>query len=58
MLDAERTSVRAYADLATRADGRDALTRRLAEDFLGEAVSGEQELERLLGEDAPSLDGR
>lgn len=58
VLDAERASVRVYAELLAKADGRDALTRRLAEDFLGEAVSGEQELERLLGEEAPSLDGR
>jgi len=58
VLDAERTSIRTYAALVSRAGERDVLTRRLAEDYLGEAVAGEQQLERLLGEDAPGLDGR
>ena len=58
VLDAERTSIRTFEAIRLRASRADALTRRLAEDFLAEAVSEEQELERLIGDAAPGKDGR
>ena len=59
VLDAERTSARTFEELRRLSErAGDALTRRLAEDFLAQAVSSEQELEKLLGDDAPGMDGR
>lgn len=59
VLDAERTSARTFEELRRLAErSGDALTRRLAEEFLAQAVAAEQDLERLLGETAPEMDGR
>lgn len=59
VLDAERTSARTFEELRRSAErAGDALTRRLAEEFLAQAVSAEQDLEQLLGESAPEMDGR
>jgi bacterioferritin len=58
VLDAERTSVRTYRALHDRAAGRDPLTERLAVDLLAAAVANEEEIERLLGDPAPAMDGR
>jgi hypothetical protein len=58
VLDAERTSARTFEELRRLAESAgDALTRRLAEEFLAQAVSAEQDLEQLLGESAPGMDG-
>jgi bacterioferritin len=58
VLDAERTSMRSYHDLEEKTRGSDLLTHALVLEFLREAVVGEREFERLLGEPAPEMDGR
>ena len=58
VLDAERTSMRTYHELERRTSGADPDTHALVLEFLREAIRGEEELERLLGEPAPEMDGR
>jgi bacterioferritin len=58
VLDAERTSMRTYHDLERRTAGGDMMTHALAVELERAAVRGEEELERLLGEPAPEMDGR
>jgi len=58
VLDAERTSMRTFHELERRTAGTDVITHALVREFLCEAVRGEEELERLLGEPAPEMDGR
>jgi bacterioferritin len=57
VLDAERTSMRMHHDLHQRSRERDPVTASLMLQLLGECTQGEQQLERLLGEEAPELDG-
>ena len=56
VLDAERTSIRTYGELAelTR---KDFVTHRMAVEFLAEATEGEEKVERLLGDSAPRMSG-
>jgi bacterioferritin len=58
VLDAERTSMRSYHSLAEKTRGSDLVTHALVLELLREAVAGEREFERLLGEPAPEMDGR
>jgi bacterioferritin len=58
VLDAERTSLRTYQRLYDLTREHDPVTQALALDFLREAVHGEEQLERLLGEPAPELEGQ
>jgi bacterioferritin len=58
VLDAERTSLRTYQRLYELARDHDPVTQALALDLLREAVHGEEQLERLLGEPAPELEGQ
>jgi ferritin-like protein len=58
VLDAERTSVRTYDALERLAADGDRLTHALALDMLADAVRAEQELERLIDDAAPAMDGR
>jgi bacterioferritin len=58
VLDAERTSLRTYQRLYELARDHDPVTQALALDLLREAVHGEEQLERLLGEPAPKLEGQ
>jgi len=58
VLDADRTSLRTFQRLHDLTRNRDVLTETLIVDMLRQAVAGEQELERLLSEDAPEMTGR
>lgn len=58
VLDAERTSLRTYQRLYELARDHDPVTQALALDLLRAAVHGEEQLERLLGEPAPELEGQ
>jgi bacterioferritin len=57
VLDAERTSLRSFVELHELVRDRDPLTAALCLALLGEAVAGEQQLERLLNEPAPEMTG-
>jgi bacterioferritin len=58
VLDAERTSLRTYQRLYEQTREYDPVTQALALDFLREAIHGEEQLERLLGEPIPELEGQ
>jgi bacterioferritin len=58
VLDAERTSFRTYQRLYVETREHDPVTQALALELLVEAVHGEEELERLLGEPAAELEGQ
>ncbi|MDC4227130.1 MAG: ferritin-like domain-containing protein [Candidatus Manganitrophus sp.] len=58
VLDAERTSIRTYRALSEKIREKDSVTQALAVELFREAVEGEEEIERLLGEPAPEMDGR
>jgi bacterioferritin len=58
VLDADRTSLRTFQHLLDLTRNRDVLTETLVVDMLRQAVAGEQELERLLSEEAPEMTGR
>jgi len=58
VLDAERTSLRTYDELAELSARGDRLTHRLAVDVLADAVRAEQEIERLIDDAAPGMTGR
>jgi bacterioferritin len=58
VLDADRTSLRTFQRLHELTRNRDVLTETLILEMLREAVAGEQEVERLLSEDAPEMTGR
>jgi bacterioferritin len=58
VLDAERTSLRTFAALYEATRDRDPLTNALMLSLLGEAVRGEQQLERLLADPAPEMTGQ
>ena len=58
VLDAERTSIRSYHSLQEKTRGSDLVTHALVLELLREAIAGESEFERLLGEPAPEMDGR
>ncbi len=58
VLDAERTSIRTYQGLYEKTRESDPVTQALATALLAEAVAGEEQIERLLGEPAPEMDGR
>jgi ferritin-like protein len=47
-----------YHDLEEKTRGSDVVTHALVLELLKEAVAGEREFERLLGEPAPEMDGR
>ena len=57
VLDAERTSLRTYQALYDRTHTKDPVTSGLAQEFLAAAVHGEEELERLIGDPAPTMKG-
>jgi bacterioferritin len=57
VLDAERTSLRTYQALYDRTHPKDPVTSLLAQEFLAAAVHGEEELERLIGDSAPTMSG-
>jgi bacterioferritin len=58
VLDADRTSLRTFQHLHEATRNRDVLTEALVLDMLRQAVAGEQELERLLSDEAPEMTGR
>jgi len=58
VLDAERTSIRTYRRLGEKTLEKDPVTQLLTIELLAEAVEGEEQIERLLGEPAPEMDGR
>jgi bacterioferritin len=58
VLDAERTSIRTYRRLYEKTLEKDSVTQLLATELLAEAVEGEEQIEKLLGEPAPEMDGR
>jgi ferritin-like protein len=58
VLDAERTSLRTYEALYQRTHDKDLVTERLVGEFLTAVVSGEEELERLIGDSAPEMQGK
>jgi bacterioferritin len=58
VLDAERTSIRTYRRLYEKTAEKDAVTQLLAIELLAKAVEGEEQIEKLLGEPAPEMDGR
>ncbi|MBI3802579.1 MAG: hypothetical protein HY282_02315 [Nitrospirae bacterium] len=58
VLDAERTSIRSYHALYEKTEKNDPVTHALVLEFLRDAVVGEEELERTLGEPAPEMDGK
>ncbi len=58
VLDAERTSIRTYDALERLTATGDPLTHALVLDVLADAVRAEQELERLIDDPAPGMDGR
>jgi bacterioferritin len=57
VLDAERTSLRTYQRLYERTRQSDPVTALLAQEYLAATVQGEDELERLIGDHAPSMKG-
>ncbi len=57
VLDAERTSLRTYQKLYKETHEKDPLTEQIVLDYLTAAVQGEEELERLIGDSAPEMDG-
>jgi bacterioferritin len=57
VLDAERTSIRTYEQLHDQAKEKDVVSALLLQEFLAAAVHGEEKLERLLGDEAPEMDG-
>ena len=57
VLDAERTSLRTYWHLYTRTRADDPVTALLAQEYLAATVQGEEELERLIGDDAAEMKG-
>ena len=57
VLDAERTSLRTYQRLYERTRDSDPVTALLAQEYLAATVQGEDELERLIGDHAPSMKG-
>jgi ferritin-like protein len=58
VLDADRTSIRTHHLILDLTRDKDALTSALALELLSEAVRGERELERLLGQQAPEMTGQ
>lgn len=58
VLDAERTSLRTYQRLHAHTRDTDPVTALLAQECLADTVRGEEELERLIGDDAPGMTGR
>lgn len=58
VLDAERTSLRTFDALCAAARGKDPVTERLAQDLLVEMAAGEEEIEKLIGDPAPRMDGK
>jgi ferritin-like protein len=58
VLDAERTSVRTYDEIERLAADGDPLTHALVVSVLADAVRAEEELERLIDDAAPTMDGR
>ena len=58
VLDAERTTARTQQQLYEKTHDTDPLTASLALSLLAEALRGEQEMEKLLGESHPEMDGR
>jgi bacterioferritin len=58
VLDAERTSIRTYQSFYEKMREKDPVTHTLAAELLREAIEGEEEIERLLGQPAPEMDGR
>jgi ferritin-like protein len=58
VLDAERTSVRTHQRILELTRDGDPLTSMLALSLLDEAVRGEHQLERLLGQQAPEMTGQ
>jgi bacterioferritin len=58
VLDAERTSIRTYRRLCEKMLEKDPVTQLLAIELLAEAVEGEEEIEKLLGQPAPEMDGQ
>jgi bacterioferritin len=57
VLDAERTSLRTYHRLYSHTQAKDPVTALLAQEYLAAVVAGEEELERLIGDHAPSMRG-
>ena len=57
VLDAERTSLRTYKRLYEQTRDADPVTALLAQEYLAATVQGEDELERLIGDHAPSMSG-
>jgi ferritin-like protein len=57
VLDAERTSLRTYAALHERTRAGDVVTETLAAEFLTATVRNEEEIERLIGDSAPTMTG-
>lgn len=58
VLDAERTSLRTYHALHEHIASRDVVTEALVAELLAAAVHNEETIERLLGDPAPTMDGR
>jgi bacterioferritin len=58
VLDAERTSLRTYHRLYEQTRDKDPVTQALALELFREAVRGEEQLEHLLGQPAPELEGQ
>jgi ferritin-like protein len=57
VLDAERTSVRTYEALYRLTREKDPVTALMAQEYLAAVVRGEDELERLIGDRAPRMQG-
>ena len=57
VLDADRTSIRTFHRLHQLTRESDAITASLALDMLSQGVRGEQELEHLVSESAPEMNG-
>jgi len=57
VLDAERTSMRTHQRLYEMTRNGDPITATLVLQLLTEAAAGEQQLERLLGDEAPEMTG-
>lgn len=57
VLDAERTSIRTYETLERDTRENDVVTNFLMRQYLAAAVRGEEELERLIGDPAPQMNG-
>ena len=58
VLDAERTSIHTHHRILDLTRNKDPLTSALALELLNEAVRGEHELERLLGQQAAEMTGQ